>query len=266
MSTDRHPSPLRRARHLLRTYATEHPALYLPFARRKYPGPSPEVISSETELVIDGYTRCGSTRAVYALQFAQETPVRLAHHLHASAQLIEAARRGLPALALIRRPQDAILSQIVREPDVAMREALIAYTRFYASLLSYRARFVVADFEDVTSDFGAVTRRLNEKFGLSLDEFDATAANKRSCSELQRRRSTLSPALLGFESGTVSLSELRQQESGSATGTLVEERDAWVPSAGREQAKAALLDAWLRPGLAKHRERAESIYREFRRD
>ena len=266
MSTDRDRSPLRRARHLLRIYATEHPALYLPFARRKYPGPSPEVISSETDLVIDGYTRCGSTLAVYALQFAQERPVRLAHHLHAPAQLIEAARRGLPALALIRRPQDAILSQIVREPDVAMREALIAYARFYSCLLSYRPRFVVADFEDVTSDFGAVTRRLNEKFGLSLDEFEPTAANKRSCSDLQRQRSTLSPALLGFESGTVSLSELRLQESGSATGTLVEERDAWVPSAERERAKAALLEAWLRPALSKHRGRAESIYREFKRD
>src|SRR6266487_5999519 len=112
---------------MLRTRVSEHPGLYLSFARRKYPGPSPEVISSDTELVIDGYTRSASTFAVYAFQLSQEKPVRLAHHLHAPAQLIAAARRGVPALVLIREPQGAILSQLVREPDVALRNALVAY-------------------------------------------------------------------------------------------------------------------------------------------
>ena len=98
-----------RARHRLRTRVAEYPSLYLPFARRKYPGPSPEVISPETELVIDGFTRSATTFAVYALQLSQERPVRLAHHLHAPAQLIEAARRGVPALVLIREPRGAIL-------------------------------------------------------------------------------------------------------------------------------------------------------------
>jgi len=51
------PTLVRRARHRLRTRVSEYPRLYLPFARHKYPGPSPEVISAETELVIDGYTR-----------------------------------------------------------------------------------------------------------------------------------------------------------------------------------------------------------------
>src|SRR6266852_4306436 len=46
---------IRRVRHRLRTHVSEHPAMYLPFARRKYPGPSQQVISPRTELVIDGY-------------------------------------------------------------------------------------------------------------------------------------------------------------------------------------------------------------------
>src|SRR5215831_17383610 len=93
-----HVTLTRRVRHRLRTRFTEFPRLYLAFARHKYPGPSPEVISSATELVIDGYTRCASTFAVYALQLAQDKPVRLAHHLHAPAQLVAAARAGVPAL------------------------------------------------------------------------------------------------------------------------------------------------------------------------
>jgi hypothetical protein len=157
MATPAQATLTRRARHRLRTRVSELPGLYLPFARHKYPGPSPEVISSATEFVIDGYTRSASTFAVYALQLAQPTPVRLAHHLHAPAQLVEAARAGVPALAVIREPQGAILSQLIREPDVALRDALVAYARFYERLLPYRDRFVVADFEEVTKDFGAVS-------------------------------------------------------------------------------------------------------------
>src|SRR5262245_45373054 len=74
-------------RHVARSRFTEHPAIYLPFARRKYPGPSPKVIDADTELVIDGYMRSANTFAVYAFQMAQRRPVRLAHHLHAPAQV-----------------------------------------------------------------------------------------------------------------------------------------------------------------------------------
>ena len=71
MATSGRPTLARRARHRVRTRVSEYPGLYLPFARHKYPGPSPEVISSVTEFVIDGYTRSASTFAVYALQLAQ---------------------------------------------------------------------------------------------------------------------------------------------------------------------------------------------------
>ena len=98
------------ARHRLRTYLSEHPFGYLAFARHKYTTHNVEVIGSRTELVIDGFTRSATTFAVYAFQLAQDRPIRLAHHLHAPAQLIEAARRGIPTMALIREPQGAILS------------------------------------------------------------------------------------------------------------------------------------------------------------
>jgi hypothetical protein len=263
MVSTRHVSSAHRARHLLRTYVSERPALYLPFARRKYPGPSPEVISSETELVIDGYTRSASTFAVYALQLSQQKPVRLAHHLHAPAQLVEAARRGVPALLLIREPQGALLSQLVREPDVALRDALIAYTRFHACLLPYRDRLVVADFDTVTHDFGSVIRRLNARFGTSFVEFRHTENNMRDCLELMKHRSTLSEVLLGFESGLVSREAMRREQQALDRKPVADTRDAWVPSENRAQAKAELRDQWLRPDLTKLRERAQQMYRTF---
>lgn len=263
MKAPTHPTLARRARHRLRTRATEYPAVYLPFARRKYQGPSPEVISSETEFVIDGYTRSASTFAVYALQLAQPVPVRLAHHLHAPAQLIAAARSGVPALAVIREPQGAISSQLIREPDVALWDALIAYARFYECLLGYRDKFAVADFEEVTKDFGAVIRRINDRFGTQLCEFEPSEANIARCFDLIKLRSTLSPVLLGFESGTVTADELNRHVA-ALSGPQGPIPEAWVPSGERDKSKAALQDQWARPGLARLRARAQRAYESFR--
>jgi hypothetical protein len=254
----------RRLRHLLRTRVSEHPAVYLAFARRKYPGPSPEVIGPETELVIDGYTRSATTFAVYAFQLAQARPVRLAHHLHAPAQLIAATRRQVPVLALIREPEGAILSQLAREPDWDMRDALITYTRFYTCLLPYRTSFVVGEFNEVTNDFGAMVRRLNSHFGTSFKEFVHSEGNLRECFNLVRERPTLWSTLLAFESGLVTLDELRsawprrpQRPQGPVS------RETWMPSTERERTKAALRERWRRQDLAKLRSAAEAAYREF---
>jgi hypothetical protein len=237
--------------------------VYLPFARRKYPGPSPEVISPATELVIDGYTRSASTFAVYAFQLAQPAPVRVAHHLHAPAQLIEAARRGVPALAVVREPRAAISSQLIREPDVALPDALVSYARFYECLLPCRDRLVAADFDEITKDFGAVTRRLNKHFRTGFAEFEPSDANVAQCFELIRLRSTLSPVLLGFESGTVAAGQLYPE-----IAVLMRRRapaaEAWIPSQARERAKAALAEQWSRPGLARLRQRAAAAYETFR--
>jgi hypothetical protein len=257
----------RRARHRFRTRLSESPALYLPFARLKYPGPSPEVIGPATELVIDGYTRSASTFAVYALQLAQPEPVRLAHHLHAPAQLVAAARAGVPALAVIREPREAILSQLVREPDVALRDALIAYTRFYRRLLPCRDRMVAAGFDEVTTDFGAVTRRVNDRFGTAFAEFEPTEQNTNRCFELIKLRGTLSPVLLGFESGTVTAGDLLAEVALLARHSQEQagQGPAWVPSRDRDRSKAALREQWDQPGLALLRERAQWVYRAFRR-
>jgi hypothetical protein len=256
-------TPYRRARGRARTYVSGHRLGYLAFARRKYTGHNVEVIGPRTELVIDGFTRSASTFAVYAFQLAQDTPVRLAHHLHAPAQLIEAARRGIPAVALIREPQGAILSQLVQEPDVALPDALFAYARFYERLMPYRESFVIGEFRQVTEDFGAVIRQLNERFGTDFAEFAPSDANVRQCFELCDLRETMAPGLLGFESGLVTRDQLRR-ELGSIRGAARQyDRESWIPSETRERAKEAWRDQWRQPALARLRGRAELAYQEF---
>jgi hypothetical protein len=262
-----------RARHRIRTRVTEHPALYLPMARAKRAlrldvrDLQRQVINSRTELVIEGYTRCGTTFAVYALQLSQERPVPLAHHWHASAQIIEAAHRNIPALLVIRKPEDAILSQLVREPNVLLHDALVAYSRFYERLLPYRQSFVVGGFEQVTRDFGLVVRRLNARFGTSFAEFLHTDANVRECLELIKRRGTPSKALFDFENGQISRAQMERELQNIAGSVRLpgasdawDSSDAWVPSEDRQRAKDALREQWSAPSLARLRERARLVY------
>jgi hypothetical protein len=254
-------SRLRRMRHRVRTLVSEHPEPYLSFARLKYPGPSPRVIGPDTAVVIDGYTRSASTFAVYAFQLSQPRPVRLAHHLHAPAQLIEAARRSLPTLMVIREPRGALLSQLVREPDVDLLDALYSYRRFHTSLMGYRDAFVVADFAEVTGDFGAVVARMNEKYGTSFGHFSGTPSEVSRCMSLIAQRPTLSPYLLGFESGEVTLVEAEVQMA-SLPGPSAADA-AWIPSSDRNDAKMALERLWSSPRIASARSRAEDCYEAF---
>ncbi|SFL88523.1 hypothetical protein [Geodermatophilus ruber] len=254
----RRPSAWGRARHVARTWLSERPALYLPLARRRYPGPTPEVIGPDTELVIDGYTRAASTYLVYAFQLAQERPIRLAHHLHAPAQIIEAARRALPTLVLVRDPDESALSQAVQEPHVTVRDALFAYARFHERLLPYRDSFVVADFEEVTRDIKPAVHRLNDRFGTVFRLPDAE--DEPLVTELVRLRPTDWP-MIAFESGRVSRAEvLAALADPKRRPAPAADPDEWVPSERRRLAKQARRAELERPQVRAVRRRAWAAY------
>lgn len=161
---------LRRAAFEAKTLVAQHPSVALPVARRRHG----IVVGDSTELVIEGFPRTGTTFAVAAFDRAQPRKVEVACHVHAPAQILAAVRRGIPAMVVIREPQNTVLSFVTRHTYVTMAQALRAYVRFYEPLVHERARFLVAGFPDITSDFGAVIARLNERFGTSFAEFDHT--------------------------------------------------------------------------------------------
>ena len=132
---------------------------YIRLARHRR---SQNTIAADTQLVIDGFMRTASTYAVVAFQLAQ--PRTGAHHLHAPAHLIAAARAG-PAMMTVREPSATCVSTAIRLPDIGMEAVLRAYVRFYRTLAPWRDRFVVAPFDRVTADLGAVVCEVNERFG-----------------------------------------------------------------------------------------------------
>jgi len=122
------------------------------------------LVSSDTQLVIEGYPRSANTFAVIAFALAQDRRVEIAHHLHVESQIIYAAKRHIPALVLIRNPADAIRSFLARDPSIEQEWAIRRYVQFYNAVWRVRDRVLVADFSRVTNDFGSVVHALNRKF------------------------------------------------------------------------------------------------------
>jgi hypothetical protein len=177
-----------RTKYAGRIWLSSVPALYLPFARVKYRRVPNRLVERDTELVIEGFQRSGNTFAVFAFEMAQDRPIKSAHHLHASAQITRAVKLEVPVLLLIRDPRDAVVSHVIREPCANMPQALQAWTHFYEGALPVRDRVFVADFTRVSTDFGAVIRDFNEKFGTGYKEFHHTEENVARCFDLIEER------------------------------------------------------------------------------
>jgi hypothetical protein len=223
------------------------------------------VLGPDTQLVVDGFTRSGTTFAVVAFQLAQARPVRIARHLHAPAHVIAAARLGAPTLVCVRPPEPTVLSQVVREPHVSLGQSLRSFARFYERILPHRSHFVITTFEQLTSDFGAVIAAVNARFATDFGLFEHTEDNVRRCFELIEHRSRggrLRKVLGDFQSGLVSIGEVFEAvvEEGSHKWAGLDERWVARPSKQRDLLKARLKEEYESAARAKHRARAERAY------
>src|SRR5206468_9305417 len=88
-----------------------------------------------------------------------------------------ATRMGKPALVLIRSPEEAVLSTVIRYPHLSLRQVLRGYQRFYRPLLRVRDRVVVGRFEDAVGDLGKLIREVDARFGTSFEAFEASEEN-----------------------------------------------------------------------------------------
>jgi hypothetical protein len=226
-----------RLQYELKTLVAMHPSVAIPVARIRGHG---EVVARDTEIVIEGFPRTGTSFAVAAFRRSQGRPVKVAHHVHAPAQVMAAVRSGIPALVLIRAPEDAILSVVLRNPRIDIRQAMKGYRRFYHPLLRMRDRFVGATFEEVTSDFGEVVDRVNEHYGTEFVPFQHTEASAASVlAEIEEDYLTRVPPGERFE------------------------RIVPRPSDRRRQLKEKLRNRYKDPALRARRQRIGLLYERF---
>jgi hypothetical protein len=212
-----------------KTLVAQYPTPALAIARRRHGIP----VGDDTQIVIEGFPRTGTSFAVAAFDLAQEGMVRIACHVHAPAMVIEGARRRLPILVIAREPEETVLSFVIRNPHLSIRQALRGYLRFYEPLLPYRDRFVVGTFDEVISDFGAVIRLVNDRFGTTFLEFEHTAENVARC-----------------------FAAIDQDYRNRLPEGEVLERQVARPSEWRERAKGEIRASYSAPAAARLRARA----------
>jgi hypothetical protein len=255
----------RRIRWTARARLAEHEP-FLPLARLRH---GHTVIGRGTELVIDGFPRSANTFAVVALQLAQRRPVRIAHHLHAPAQITAAVRRGVPVLLTIREPRGAVVSCVVREPHVKIDQALVAYTRFYSRLLPHRAACVVGEFTRITTDLGGLTDDLNRKYGTRFDAFQHTPESVSECFSLIDERARRPPwdAHLGyFLSGLETLEQMRtaaHRAGGMRGAESIPSGRVSRPAVERGRELASALEVYQSRSMSALRAHAEQTYAMF---
>lgn len=219
-----------------KTSVARFPVIAVPIQRVRGHG---ELIDDRTEVVIEAFPRSASSFAVAAFRLAQEPhPTTIAHHTHMPAQVMEAARRALPTMVLVREPVGAVVSHVIRSPDLSVRAAMRGYLRFYRPLLPLRRAFVTAAFDEVITDFGDAIGRLNHRFGTSFGLFEHTAGNvARIEGEIER--------------------DYRSREGPGARLEAVIPR----PSASRDAAKAAVTERVHRRISPRELAEAHAIFR-----
>ncbi len=188
------PSSLSRMRYYWRVmhYALgPYPSLFFHLHRLREPENAHHQVRARVDLVIEGFPRSGSTFAEIAFKLAQPNLVHTADHLHVPAQIVRAARLGVPTCVLTRHPADAVRSLVVKYPDIRVRDAVRGYAMFYSRCLRWRRHFVVAEFEEVTADFGHVVERINKRFGTDFASFSHTAKNVAKVNSLLDERNLI---------------------------------------------------------------------------
>jgi hypothetical protein len=151
-----------------------------------------------------------------------------------------AVKWGVPALVLVRAPEDAILSVVIRNSRIDIGQAMKGYHRFYRPLLRMRDQFAGATFEEVISDFGRVVDQVNRRYGTEFVRFDHTEATTASVlAEIEEDYLTRIPPGKRFE------------------------RVVPRPSEWRRQLKEELRQAYRDPALTRRRDRIGIVYERF---
>jgi hypothetical protein len=190
-------------------------------------------------IVIEGFLRSGNTWSVAAFQVANGVDLPVAHHLHGGAHVRRAVRLGLPTVVLVRRPADAVSSYLVRRPTLTPADALLEYLDFHRTAWPARAGFLVAPFEEAVADFGAVTDRVNVRFGTRFARFGTDPASHAAALAL--------------------VEEMNRRECG---GTVVESH-VGRPSEEREHHKARVRQQLSQPRSRALLERADEAFEAY---
>ncbi len=145
---------------LIKIYISSNPllvSLYLNFFAKE------RIVTGKEDILISGPPRVSNTFVGRMIMFNQEN-LTLVNHFHSPGQVINAIKKGVPAIIIIRDPIDMATSLCIKYPMIHPFVALQTYIVYYKNLLKYRDKFLLIDFETIKSDFNEIITQFNVKY------------------------------------------------------------------------------------------------------
>ena len=126
-----------------------------------------------SDLCLEGYSSSGNS-FTYNLLLRLNPSIRIGHHCHSVANIKLALAYGVPAVFLVRHPESAVSSRVVRF-GVDVGQALIEYVDFYEYVRKNADRIIVVRFEDIVNDTAGSVCRIAEasRIEFNLDDLEA---------------------------------------------------------------------------------------------
>lgn len=148
------------------------------------------IISSATDIMIEGFPRSANSFAVMAFRIAHNHNIRIATHTHSHAHVLMAVRKKIPCLVLIRPPAEAVVSLKALYYESSLRGnktdknlplslLLRWYITFYKALLPHQNHIIIATFDEVVNNFTRVMQRVNARYNTSFTLFEHNDENVR---------------------------------------------------------------------------------------
>jgi len=150
-----------------------HPGLYRRFHRASFVRDYSFLeVKPDSELVIEGAQRSATSHTLAVFQVASELgqgrELRIARHMHVAAQFALAARFGVPALLLLRRPEDCARSTVLFNRLLTPRQVLQTWIAIHRSAWRWRDAILVIPFEQATKRPASVIEATNRRFGTAF--------------------------------------------------------------------------------------------------
>lgn len=146
------------------------------------------LLDRNTDILIDGFPRSANTFAVVAFKSSPlNSDVKIANHRHDPSQVIAAIYSKIPALVLLRQPEEACISLVIRNYGYQsysisiLSKLLKKYIQYYKPLLPFKESFVVAKFETVTTNFSLPIIKINQFNQTNFGIFNHTEENVKKC-------------------------------------------------------------------------------------
>lgn len=141
-------------------------------------------VDRDTGVVIEGFPRSSNSYARIGFQIANPD-VEICSHTHSYRTVTRAVKLEVPAIVLIRDPEEVMASSLQYESSVPPIAAIKQWRKFYRHIARLpQERLILADFTEVIRDLGSVIARCNAALGTSFNLYEKTPENEERIREV----------------------------------------------------------------------------------